>query len=369
VPIEQIISESRRQWMGMLDAITDFIFLTDGDGTIVRTNRALATAFGKHPKELLGRKCEEFVNIDLPRVDGTEKETDLPLAVEKTINGETYLISSFPFFDNDKLLTVHVMKNVTRLERLREQLYYADKLTSLGLLVSGVAHEINNPLTGIIAYAELLRMRGLDRSIDDELQKILNSAERCKRIIENLMTFARQRTPSRTVELMSELIDRTIELRSHPLKTFNIEVTRDYGAMKSVFIDSQQMQQAILNVLLNAEQAIAVSEQQGGRIAVSTRYDGDADKVVIRISDNGPGIPKDLLPRIFDPFFTTKPVGIGTGLGLSIAHGIIAEHGGTLSVDSVEGEGTTFTIEIPARQPAAPDIGVTVTDARTGGGD
>lgn len=348
--MESIISESRRQWMGMLDAITDFIFLTDQDGIIVRTNRALATAFGKHPKELIGHKCDEFVQIDLPRIDGTEKEREIPLTVEKTINGETFLISSFPFYDNEKLLTVHVMKNITSLEKLRERLYYADKLTSLGLLVSGVAHEINNPLTGIIAYTELLRMRQLDPTIDRELDKILGSAERCKRIIENLMTFSRQRAPSRTIEMINDLIDRTVELRTHPLKTHNIEVVRDYCAMQSVFIDSQQLQQAILNILLNAEQAIVGSQQRKGRITIATEYDREAGRVRISISDNGPGIPKDSLARVFDPFFTTKPVGVGTGLGLSIAYGIVTEHGGTLTAESGEGEGTTFILEIPAGQ-------------------
>jgi two-component system NtrC family sensor kinase len=350
--MESIISESRRQWMGMLDAITDFIFLTDQDGNIVRTNRALATAFGKHPKELIGHKCDEFVHIDLPRIDGAEKERELPLDVEKTINGETFLISSFPFYDNEKLLTVHVMKNITRLEKLREQLYYADKLTSLGLLVSGVAHEINNPLTGIIAYSELLRMQQLDPAVDKELQKILASAERCKRIIENLMTFSRQKAPSRTIEMIHDLIDRTVELRSHPLRTHNIEIVRDYCDMQSVFIDSQQLQQAILNILLNAEQAIMSLPQRKGRITIITRHDRHAGKVRISISDNGPGIPKDSLSRVFDPFFTTRPVGVGTGLGLSIAYGIVTEHGGSLTVESDEGEGTTFILEIPDGQPA-----------------
>jgi len=249
------------------------------------------------------------------------------------------------------------------MRRLREQLYHSDKLASLGLLVSGVAHEINNPLTGIIAYGEILRMkvnsaRGSPSSIpplDDmerELRKILESADRCKRIVENLLTFSRQRTPSRSIESINDIIDRAIDLRGYWLRTSNIEVVKDYGCTQTIFVDSQQIQQVILNILLNAEQAIASTGRGSGRIRFTTMYDTDAQTVTVEIADDGPGIPREIIPKIFDPFFTTKPVGIGTGLGLSIAHGIIAEHGGSIEVESHGGEGATFIIKLPAGIPA-----------------
>jgi signal transduction histidine kinase len=256
--------------------------------------------------------------------------------------------------EDDRPLTIHVMKNVTEVRRLKDQLYHTDKLASIGLLASGVAHEINNPLTGAIAYTELLSMKVTDEETKAELKKILNSAERCKRIVDNLMTFSRQRTPSQSIESVNDLIDRAIELQGYVLKSNNIEIVREYDPVSTVFVDSQQIQQVILNLLVNAAQAIVDSGRTNGRILFVTKFDKNAKRVVITVADNGPGIPRQIADKIFDPFFTTKPVGIGTGLGLSIAHGIITEHGGTIRFENVEGGGTAFTIELPTGTGALP---------------
>jgi PAS domain S-box-containing protein len=343
--LETVITESYHQWLAIIDGITDFIFMTDSEGTIIKTNRALARVFGKHPRELIGEKCFEFIGIG-PEAWG-EMMMSLPCTEERSINEETYLISSFPLNYNGRALTINVMKNVTEMRRLKDQLYHSDKLASLGLLVSGVAHEINNPLTGIIAFTELLKMKGFDEETSRELQKILESGERCKKIVENLLTFSRQKTPTRSLESINDIIDRAIDLRSYWLRLNEIEVVREFGSSQSVFVDSQQIQQVVLNILLNAEQAITSARKGHRRITFATRYDRDSHKVIIRISDNGPGISPNVLPKIFDPFFTTKPVGIGTGLGLSISHGIISEHGGVIRVESSEGEGATFIVELP----------------------
>lgn len=240
------------------------------------------------------------------------------------------------------------MKDATEMKRLKDQLYHSDKLASLGLLVSGVAHEINNPLTGILAYAELLYMRVNDEDVKKDLEKIMHGAERCKKIVENLLTFSRQRTPSRSLESINDIIDKAIDLRSYWLRTSNIEIIRDYGQdIPTLYIDSQQIQQVILNLILNAEHAIRESKKERGMIRFSTSFNRRDQRIIVSITDNGTGIPKEIIHRVFDPFFTTKPVGIGTGLGLSISHGIIMEHGGTISVQSEAGEGTTFVIELP----------------------
>jgi signal transduction histidine kinase len=238
------------------------------------------------------------------------------------------------------------MKNVTAERRLKDQLYYSDKLASIGLLVSGVAHEINNPLTGTIAYTELLAMKVKDDDVKAELKKILDSAERCKKIVDNLMTFSRQRTPSQSLESINDIIDRAIDLQNYGLKTHHIEIVREYDSASTVFVDAQQIQQVILNLLVNAEQAIIDSGQVNGRIRLVTKFNKVTKRVIITVIDNGPGIPQKISAKIFDPFFTTKPVGIGTGLGLSIAHGIITEHGGTIRLEPGEGGGA-FTIELP----------------------
>jgi two-component system NtrC family sensor kinase len=249
-------------------------------------------------------------------------------------------------YDNNPM-TIYVLKNITEISRLKAQLHHADKLASLGLLVSGVAHEINNPLTGVLAYTELLMMELTDKEMKTKSEKILESAGRCKKIVDNLLTFSRQQTSSKSLEFINTIIDRTIDFRSYWLRTNNIEIVKDYGTIPSIVVDSQQIQQVLLNILLNAEQAITSQDTHRGKITFVTRYDKDSHKVVIRITDNGPGIPPDMLPMIFDPFFTTKPVGSGTGLGLSISHGIIIEHGGSISAESQEGQGTTFVIELP----------------------
>src|SRR5512139_2870077 len=214
--LDRVISEPHKQWLAMLDAIGDYIFITDEEGKIVRTNKALATAFGKHPREVVGTYFHDLFNVDLPVAESAKDLRPLA-AIERTIGDETYLISSFPLHGGDKPLTVHVMKNITEMERVREQLFHSYKLASLGLLVSGVAHEINNPLTGIISYAEMLRKRTKDEETETDLGKILESAHRCKRIVENLLAFSRQRTPAKTLESVNDIIERTVELRSFSL--------------------------------------------------------------------------------------------------------------------------------------------------------
>jgi two-component system NtrC family sensor kinase len=243
------------------------------------------------------------------------------------------------------------MKNISEMKRLKEQLYHSSKLASLGLLISGIAHEINNPLTGIITYAEILKMKAGDREVSKEIMKILEGAERCKKVIRNLLTFSRQNIPSRSFESLNEIVDKAVELRGYWLSRHRIDVFTEYDEVPRAFVDFQQLQQVIFNIVLNAEQEIVRSGTQNGRIRITTKYDRNNDTVVIRISDNGPGIPGEILSKIFDPFFSTKQVGAGTGLGLSISHGMVAEHGGTIRVESREGKGATFIIEIPCRGP------------------
>jgi len=355
--LERVISEPHKQWLAMLDAIGDYIFITDEEGKVIRTNKALATAFGKHPREVVGTYFHDLFNVDLPVAESAKDLRPLA-AIERTIGDETYLISSFPLHGGDKPRTVHVMKNITEMERVREQLFHSSKLASLGLLVSGVAHEINNPLTGIISYTEMLRKRTKDEETEADLGKILESAHRCKRIVENLLAFSRQRTPAKTLESVNDIIVRTVELRSFSLSAHSIEVVKDLGEVPSVFVDAQQIRQVILNIIINAEQAVAGSRSGDGKITVSTRCDRQAGKVIVTVSDNGPGIPRDIMSRIFDPFFTTKPVGMGTGLGLSISYGIVEEHGWDIRVESTEGTGATFIIGIPLDQGGGTAVSV-----------
>ncbi|MDA8168220.1 MAG: ATP-binding protein [Nitrospiraceae bacterium] len=348
---ELAVMNAYSKWLAFFDDITDYIFMLDPGGRIVRSNLAFARAHGKHPKEIIGMDCSTLMGEELAgelrkfRRNGTHTE-------ELRIGEETYQVSVFPHQREGEELVIYSMKNITEMKRLKDQLSHSDKLASIGLLVSGVAHEINNPLTGIITYTELLRMKAADETTKTILSKVMESAERCRKIIENLMTFSRQRALSKSFESINSIIDRTIELRSYWIRNGGIEIVREYAEVPTVLVDSQQIQQVILNVLLNAEQAIAEAGRKDGRIVFSTGYDNAGATVTIRISDNGGGISPHSMGKIFDPFFTTKPVGVGTGLGLSMSHGIISEHGGTISVESAENKGTAVVIEIPRKQSA-----------------
>jgi PAS domain S-box-containing protein len=345
----EAIPRSQKQWMSIIDAITDYIFVLDDAQSLVKVNHAFAEAIGRHPREIVGNRLSDVFDLDIPSESTRSAvlEDGTPRTYEKKIGDEIYQISVFPWLEDDRPLTIHVIKNITEVRRLKDLLFHAEKLASIGLLVSGVAHEINNPLTGTIAYTELLSMKVTDESIKTELKKILDSAERCKKIVDNLLTFSRQRTPSKSLESINDIIDRAIDLRSYWLKSHNIQIVREYDPVSTVFVDSQQIQQVVLNLLLNAEQAIAGTGQTKGVITFRTRSNKESRRVSIQVIDSGPGVPPKVASKIFDPFFTTKPVDVGTGLGLSISHGIVAEHGGTIQFYNADGGGAVFTIELP----------------------
>jgi signal transduction histidine kinase len=342
------ILRSQKQWMSIIDAITDYIFVLDSDRILVKVNSSFASAIGRHPRDIVGNRIDAVCDLEVPSELSVKAVLDdgTPRIYEKKIGDEVYQISIFPLQDVSRPLTLHVMKNITEVKRLKDQLYHSDKLASIGLLVSGVVHEINNPLTGTIAYTELLAMKVADESIRAELKKILNSAERCKKIVDNLLTFSRQHTPSKSLETINDIIDRTIDLRSYWLKSNNIQIIREYGVIPTVFVDAQQIQQVILNLLLNAEQAFVDVGHASATIRFVTQFDKTRLRIIIRVIDNGPGIPQKVAAKMFDPFFTTKPV--GTGLGLSISRGIIKEHGGSFWFENADGGGAAFIIELPA---------------------
>ncbi len=343
------ISKSQRWWQSIIDAITDYLFVIDDNYNILRTNKAFANLFGKEPADIIMKPYYKLFGLEIPHewcVVLKDKNDLSPHSVERKINETIYLISCFPIFLDEQEAVVYVMKDITETRRLKDQIHHLDKLSSLGTLTSGVAHEINNPLTGIIGYTEMLIMKDEGELTKKYLQKIYDSAIRCKRIVQNMLVFSRQTSAYKSLEDINDIIDTTIELREYWLKTNNMEIIKNYDEVPYLALDRQHIQQVILNLLINAEQAISGVEG-GGKIEFKTTYNKKAKNVVITISDNGVGIPQEILPRIFDPFFTTKPVNVGTGLGLSIAHGIIAEQGGTIEAESVKEKGATFTIKLP----------------------
>ena len=348
--LEGIFFENHTRWLAFLDAITDFIFIVDERQSIIKVNSALAGAYGRHPKDVTGMTSAELLGVELASELEEIRKNRPAQPVEKKINDNYYLVSVFPLRYENQDLTIYFLKKITEMRRLKEQLFHSDKLASIGLLVSGVAHELNNPLTGIVAYTELLKMKAGPGGPDEVIGKIMVSADRCKKIVENLLTFSRQQAFTRSFEYINDIIDRTVDLRSYWLRLGSVEVARDYAEVPALFMDAQQMQQVLLNILINAEQAISDAGLENGRIEFKTSFDPGSRKMTIRVTDNGPGIPEQIIDKIFDPFFTTKPIGIGTGLGLSISHGIIGEHGGSIRVERPAEGGCRFVIEIPQKQ-------------------
>jgi PAS domain S-box-containing protein len=342
------IYRSNKWWQNIIDAITDYMFVLDQNYKILRTNKAFSNLFGKEPADIIMKPYFELFGLEGPHewcALPKENEAFNPRSMERKINDMDYLISCFPISYDEHNAVVYIMKDITENHRLKDQIYHLEKLSSLGTLTSGVAHEINNPLTGIIGYTEMLLMKDIDDTLKKYLNNIYDAALRCKKITENMLTFSRQTPAQKTPENLNDILDKTIELHEYLLKNTKIEVVKDYQELPYIDVDRQQMQQVILNMIINAEYAISESEKKG-KIHLKTTYDDKSKLAEIRISDNGTGIPHEVLAKIFDPFFTTKPVNKGTGLGLSIAHGIIAEQGGTVEVESTMGEGTTFIIRL-----------------------
>ena len=240
------------------------------------------------------------------------------------------------------------------LKATQAQLIQSEKLSAVGEFVSGVAHELNNPLTSVIGFAELLKEVDLHPKHHSYLQYIVKSTERCHKIVQGLLSFARQHPPERSLLDVNEMIGGVLEILGYELRTSNIEVQRQFDpSLPKILGDCHQFQQVILNILNNARQALENIEGHGViRIATET----NSTHVRITIEDNGPGIPEDHLNKVFDPFFTTKPTGKGTGLGLSLCYGIVREHNGTISAHSLPGKGATFIIEVPAQTGAASDL-------------
>jgi two-component system, NtrC family, sensor kinase len=242
-----------------------------------------------------------------------------------------------------------MLRDKTDERLLHERLLQSEKMASVGQLVSGVAHELNNPLTGVMGFAQLLLGRDLDESARVQVQTIYAEAERASKIVQNLLTFARRRRPSKEMADINALVQRVLELCSYDfgVRNISLDLTLD-TRMDAVWADPDQVQQVLFNVIKNAEQSM-IDSHGGGTLAVVTR--GSEHGVRISIADDGSGIPPEIQRRIFDPVFTTKNAGEGTGLGLTICYGIIEDHSGRIWTENRPEAGALFQIELPFGAP------------------
>jgi len=350
---EKRLQESSREWRTTFDSITDLIMIHDKDNRIVRVNKAVADMLRTTPQELIGKFCHEVMHgTKEPPVNCPHLQTFIngkPTSME-TFNvdlGVHFQESASPLFNEKGEITgsVVVARDVTKQKRMEEQLILTDRLASIGELSSGIAHELNNPLTSVIGFSQLLMEGDVPANMKEDLGIVHNEAQRAAAIVKNLLTFARKHAPVKDLSQVNTVIEDVLRLRAYEQKVNNIEVEKRLSPnLPEIMIDHFQMQQVFLNIIVNAEFAMMEAHHKG-KLVITTEKSGD----IIRISfaDDGPGISKENLKHIFDPFFTTKEVGKGTGLGLSICHGIVTEHGGKIYARSEKRQGATFIIELP----------------------
>jgi two-component system NtrC family sensor kinase len=344
----------------ILDQFPDLIYTTDREGRFTEFSRGGETMLGLSRGQVIGSSC-----LDLyPDPEARDRIRNLlegarPLAgVETTVRGREgglrdVLVAASPLKDaaGAPCGTVGIIKDITDLKSARRSLQVTEKLSAMGELVSGVAHELNNPLTGVLGYAQLLMGGATDARQRKSVERIFESALRCQKIVQNLLAFARRYPSEKRYLGLNGIIEKTLDLKAYQLRVNNLKVVKSLDPLiPKTMLDFNQMQQVLLNLITNAEHAIASNRGQGTLSLSTAARDG---MIRLEVRDDGPGMPPEVLARIFDPFFTTKEVGEGAGLGLSVSYGIVKDHGGRIWAESRAGEGTSIMIEVPVVADAA----------------
>ena len=358
----------RRLLEDTFNSLLDLVVVTDSAHRVVQMNDAFAMRLGRPRAELLERQLAELVGSDLA---DWAASADAELATERVRSlehpglGGSFVVTMTPLIneDGEPVGTVLVARDVTRQTRLeveqealRAKLAQSEKLASLGQFVAGIAHEINNPLQGVLGHLELLMVAPATpgsspettRAMRRDLRMIYREADRAAKIVQNLLTFSGSHRNIRRRLRIERVLSRVVSSRRRALARAHIDLVRDQqDDVAAVVGDPLLLQQAFLNVIINAEHAIVGTGLPGSIVISTTSRDR---RVITTIRDTGPGIADDVLPRIFDPFFTTKTVGQGTGLGLAIAYGIVQEHGGTIHAANDGERGAVFTIDLPGAE-------------------
>ncbi len=358
----KFVEDLKRQWMAMIDALVDPMMIVQNDYTIAKANKAMGRLANQDVKDIIGKSCYAvFAGRNAPCPGCNMQQTGASAesqqwSLNEVRTGRYYEVTSQPIIEPDGSMggVVQVYRDRTEARQMQEQLLQSEKLASIGLLAGGVAHELNNPLSGIMVFAQMIHreMAPDDRHFQD-VEEILNATQRCKAIVENLLDFARKRPANRADQPQAvDLIGaaRTaLRFAKVGMNRNDVDVEEDWHAEEvTVMGDRNKMIQVFLNLIQNAFHAMP----DGGVLSLRSRlFDskGGEARVIFEVSDTGVGIPAEQRSRIFDPFFTTKEPGEGTGLGLSICYSIVDEAGGSLTVDSKLNVGTTFRISFPIR--------------------
>lgn len=382
---EAALRVSEASYRSIFDAVEDAIFVLDVDkARIVDLNPKAGVAYGYTRDEMRELDMAALTSGEEPYT----RETAAAL-IKRAIAGEQLqfewhlkhkdgslrwnevFVKRVTIGGHSRILAL--ARDITDKKRAAEELvqqreafYRREKLAALGTLLAGVAHELNNPLSVVVARAIMLEEQS-DAKTLAAAQKIRAAADRCARIVRTFLAMARQQAPERGSVDVNDVIWAALDIAGYTLRAANIELALDLDKkLPPLSADADQLHQVLLNLVINAQQAL--QDQEGKRrIRVTSRLDAAANVIRISVADNGPGIPEHERARVFEPFFTTKPVGIGTGIGLAVSLGIVEAHGGTLTVDCPKDGGTVFCITLPVATAAVNSIDATPARVASGG--
>jgi two-component system NtrC family sensor kinase len=347
--------DGRRSWQEVVDAISPALCIVDRGGRIRRANRAFADLVNAPPASLIGRPWQAFA----PPEWATELQRALDQQgagreVELRTGEQTYAVTAVPISSTDSSAVILLFDDQTERRRLQDQLIQSEKMSAIGQLIAGIAHDLNNPLASVVGFADYLtEVPNVPPSLREPLTVIQEEAERASNIVKNLLSFARKQEHQRRPTALKPLLDATFLLLRNNLMAYRVEASLEIEPdLPMPDIDPNQIQQVFVNLINNAAQAIASTGRPGTVVVRARRW---LDGVAVDVADDGPGMSEALAAQVFEPFFTTKPEGEGTGLGLSISQGIVREHGGRIMLSTEEDKGSVFTVQLPlATQPTAP---------------
>lgn len=347
-----VVSEGKKAWEATFDAILDPVLVVTRDYRIARANLAAAASAGRHVRELIGQHCYQvFAKGDRPCPHcplRTSLESGKPRRdrLRPFADQRAFVASSFPIqaeAKGDRGLAVVQYQDLSEIRKLEEQLLQSEKMAALGLFASGIAHDINNPLAGVLAFAQLA-MQGLqpDSQLYQDLKEIEGSALRCKKILEDLLEMSRPSGQSQKALVdLGEIVQRVLPNLRVQFQAPDYRLSLELKPLTPVEVCAGKFEQVFTNILTNAFQAL----RPGGRVRIASYEDEHA--VVVEVEDDGEGISEEHLQRIFDPYFTTKRQRGGSGLGLPICYNILREHGGEIEVSSRLNEGSVFRVRLP----------------------
>ena len=348
----ELLSSGKREWEQTVDAFNHAICYVDPQGAVRRANRVFANLIKLPVTALPGRPWVTLLPPSwVESVTRLLAPTPSEASVEVRAGDRTLLVTAIP--TGEPGAAVLLFEDQSEKRRLQEQLLQSEKMSAIGQLIAGVAHDLNNPLASVVGFSDLLgEAADVPPRLAEPLAVIRQEAERASAIVRNLLSFARRQEGERQLQSIRPILESTHQLLKNQLLAARIELTLSFEpGLPEVEVHANQIKQVFVNIINNAAQAITSTRHKagGGRIEIVARCEPDG--IAASISDNGPGIPEAVAQRVFEPFFSTKSEGEGTGLGLSICLGIVKEHGGNISVDpggAGSGRGATFTVELPA---------------------